>query len=31
MVWEQTARLAHSAPPARLQVVASYKTQSERS
>jgi xanthine dehydrogenase accessory factor len=29
MAWEQAAQ-AHSAPPARLQVVASYKTQSER-
>lgn len=31
MVWEQAAQLAHGAPPSRLQVVASYKTQSERS
>ena len=31
MVWEHAAQLALGAPPARLQVVASYKTQSERS
>ena len=31
MAWEQAALLAHGAPPARLQVVASTKTQSERS
>ena len=31
MAWQQAAQLAHSAPPARLQVVASYRTQSERS
>ena len=30
IAWERAAQLAHSAPPARLQVVASYKTQSER-
>ena len=30
IAWEQAAQLSRSAPPARLQVVASYKTQSER-